>query len=192
MRRPSILTARPLRTVLRLLLAGWLLGAGTTLLAAGPATETEVKAAYLYNFAKFIHWPDSAFSDAQSPLRICVAGDTELLGILQKILQDKQIDNREVRAQALNRLDNSIASCQILYHLSASGIDARSLLARTRQLPVVTIGDNGEFLDLGGMIAFVIVDQRVRFELDLAAIRQADIQLSSRLMGVAYKVREAP
>ncbi len=154
------------------------------------ASEASVKAVYLYNFAKFTRWPESAFERDTSPIRICVLGSAEVTENLQAVLLDKHVDERAVLASNVNDPTTQLRGCHLIYQSAGAKISKWELLRLAQDLPVLTIGEGSEFLDLGGALAFVIENQRIRFEVNLPAANRAGVNLSARLMNVARHVRQ--
>lgn len=148
------------------------------------APEYEVKAAFLYNFAKFVAWPSQAFPGPSAPLRICVFGEDPLDDALSRIVQGKTISGRAI----LNRSVESPAqahTCHILFISRSERARVQQTLACVRDLPVLTVGDSADFLPRGGIINFVLEQDRVRFEINLAAAERQHLKISSKLLAVA-------
>lgn len=164
------------------------LAAAITAAAQSPrAPEYEVKAAFLYNFAKFVEWPPQAFAPSSAPLRICVLGHDPFGDTLSRIVQGKFISGRAIMNQRLQSIGEA-RSCHILF---VSGSDPEALnkaLQSTRDLPVLTVGESDDFLPLGGVINFVLEQDRVRFEINLRAAESHHLKLSSKLLAVARVV----
>ena len=159
-----------------------------TALASGQtkATELQVKAAYLYNFGKFVRWTEAGgASDAR--FTICVLGKDPFDGALDSVVSGESIAGKPL---AVKRVADrsSVTGCRVLY---VSGSEARrfsSLLQELRRMPILTVSDAPDFLRQGGIIQFVTTNDRVRFEVNLPAAQDAGIQLSSELLKVAVKV----
>jgi hypothetical protein len=152
------------------------------------APEYEVKAAFLYNFAKFVEWPANAFAHASAPLRICVLGRDPFGRSLTSITQGKSISGRplvskQVQAPAETR------SCHILFLSRSDSESLKQTLDAIGDLPVLTVGESDDFLKLGGMINFVLEEDRVRFEINLRASESHRLKLSSKLLAVARVVK---
>lgn len=154
------------------------------------SSEDSVKAAYLYNFAKFTRWPEAAFPDRTAPIRLCILGARDMSNALQQILVDKYVDERPVIAVPVNNTATELRSCQLIYHSANSGLSDWEVLRMVQDYPVLTIGEGGDFLDVGGVLSFVTVDQRIRFEVNLPAAKRAGINLSSRLVNIARDIRQ--
>ena len=150
---------------------------------AGEFDEYAVKAAYLYNFAKFVEWPASAFASADAPLSICIAGDNPFGGALDA-LSGKMVESRPVAVRHLPAT-TGLEKCHIVYIGRAEQGRFKAVLAKLARLPVLTVGDVANFAQEGGMIGLVEAEQRIRFNINLAATRQANLKLSSQLLKLA-------
>lgn len=176
----------------RLLAAICTLGclAGSGVRAQTPAaSEYDVKAAYLYNFGKFVQWPPGERRDAES-FDICVVGRDPFGAALDRAVAGATVDKRPVHARRLARAA-AAKGCHVLF---VGALDARQeadLLAAVADSDVLTVGDTSRFLDQGGMIRFVVDGSRVRFEVNLAPARAVGLTLSSDLLRVATAVRQA-
>jgi hypothetical protein len=164
--------------------------------AAAPAhaqdpLEREVRAVYLYNFARYITWPASAFPDARTPVRICVQGTDPFGDALDRAVSGETVNGRPLEAVRV-AFGDPLRGCHILY---ASSVDDRRMaatLASTQGRPVLTVGEDDRFLGRGGMIRFRRVDNRVRFDINLKAVEANGLRISARLLGVAAEVRRLP
>lgn len=152
------------------------------------APEYEVKAAFLYNFAKFVEWPPQAFTQSSAPLRICVLGQDPFGDTLSKIVQGKSISGRIIMNQRLQSTSEARA-CHILFISRSDPEDLNKAIQSTRDLPVLTVGESDDFLAQGGVVNFVLEEDRVRFEINLRAAESHRLKLSSKLLAVARVVK---
>ena len=156
---------------------------------SGAPTEYQVKAAFLYNFAKFVEWPPQVFSGAAEPLTIGVLGRDPFGDDLEQVFRSNTIAGRRVvirRATSIEELRN----CQMVF---ISSSEKRRLLQIFKSLGhtgVLTIGDADDFSRRGGIIGFTLEDSRVHFEINVDAAARAGLKLSSRLLSVATVVRD--
>lgn len=149
--------------------------------------EYAVKAAFLYQFGNFVVWPEGE----RPAFRICVMGidpfGAELEGVLRRAAP---IDGRPaVARRVLGPRD--AGECEILF-VSPSEQRRFGEILEVVPAGILTVGEGAAFLAEGGMLAFEIEDDRVRFDVDLAATREAGLQISSQLLGVARRVLNAP
>jgi hypothetical protein len=155
--------------------------------AQTPPTEYEVKAAFIYNFAKFVEWPASSFDSATAPLRLCVLGSNPLYADLQNIVAEKRIGSRSLQVRRVEAVE--IKDCHVLFLGSVESYRLQQALQAAQGTGVLTIGDVAGFLDQGGMINFVFDQNRIRFEVNLKAAQGAHLQLSSKLLSLAKSVQ---
>ena len=152
-----------------------------------PPSESELKAAFIYNFAKFAEWPPGSFSSPSAPIHLCVLGNNALRAELQTIVADKSIASRPLQARSVDRFE--IKDCHVLFVGLSDSYRLRQALQAAQGASVLTIGDNARFLDQGGMINFILDQNRIRFEVNLKAAQAAHLQLSSKLLSLAKTVQ---
>ena len=157
--------------------------------AAEALTEAQVKAAYVYNFVKYVEWPAGAFATAQSPVVLCVAAGDGLRGALAAI-DGKLAQGRVLQLRRAVRADE-FKACHILFVPESEERGAGELLRKAGSLPVLTVGEHDGFAAAGGVIGFVVRDDRVQFEINPDAAARADLKVSSRLLQLATIVRDA-
>lgn len=162
---------------------GLVLLSATLMLATAPAAhadelEMRVKAAFLYNFARFTSWPDDQLDPGSFVL--CVRAGEALNAALLSAIADKELQGRRVSVRRLGP-GEAIQGCQLLY-LDIGSDGGPGLAAATAML---TVGEGREFAQNQGMIGFYLIDGRLRFAINPERARQAGLQLSSRLLGLA-------
>ena len=165
---------------MRRLLAAVLLCAGSTVTSAQDAAlEYRVKAAYLFNFTKFIEWPNGAFVGGRSfSFSICVAGRNPFGPVLNTTLVGETAAGLPLAARVVNA--GGAAGCHVLF--VPAGVPAATYLRAVDTLPVLTVGESPDFLAQGGIINFVLDGGRVRFEINQTAAERAQLRISSRLL----------
>ncbi len=149
--------------------------------------EYPVKATYLYKFAPFVTWPDSAFSAPNSPFVICVLGEDPFGPVLDQAVSTQRIGARALVIRRLERVDRG-SGCQILYLGASRGQSEADALAAVRGAPVLTVTDAARS-EPQGVIHFVVQDNRVRFQIDDQAAAQNGLMISSKLLSLAVSVR---
>ena len=159
-----------------------LLGLGKNAVA-GEFDEYAIKAAYLYNFAKFVEWPTASFAHAEAPLTICVAGNSPFGSALES-LAGKRVATHPVEVRYLPT-STRIEQCHIAFLSRTEQWRFKPLLAQVSGRPVLTVSDISDFAQGGGMIGLVEAEQRIHFNINLDAARQADLKLSSQLLKLA-------
>lgn len=146
-------------------------------------TEYGVKAGFVYNFAKFVEWPDSVFAVAAAPLRLCILGKAPLDGRLQLLAQ------RQAQGHVIEVTDNPSPrdwrNCQMLYLGEDQALRMKTLQSALAHTPVLTISDIPNFAQQGGMIELYIEEGRVRFAINLAIAQQAGLKLDAQILRMA-------
>lgn len=167
-------------------MAALLLFLGTSVGHGATASETDVKAAFLYNFAKFVEWPAEAFSSETAPIQLAVFGDEEFGTKLRSLLNDKKAHGRSFEVKTISTPQEA-KNFQIVFVASSETRRAPQVLEATRKSPVLTIGESEQFLDSGGMINFVFEDAQLRFEVNPESAQKAKLEISSKLLRLAKK-----
>ena len=164
--------------------------AAAILLVSAPATaqrsdssEAAVKAAFLYNFTKFVEWPDAAFPQPSAAFVVCAFADAAFRKELGTILQSEQVQGRQITIAPASLEDPR--GCHLAYFAQGEAVRQGRMLGAVRRLPVLTVGEGQRFLEQGGLIAFLIENDRVRFAISRRAADAAGLSISSRLLRVA-------
>lgn len=175
----DFLTRRPGRAVaLYLALLGYP--------ASGQAvTEYQIKAAFLFNFAKFVEWPLPA---SFSPFCIAVGGDDPFAGALEEATKNRTIDGRKIVIRHF-KLGSAQPGCEIVF-LAVTPKGIRAALAPFQGTSSLTVGDVPGFCRSGGMIGLQLVDSKVRLEINPEAAQKAHLQVSSKLLALASLVHD--
>lgn len=158
-------------------------GARAEDLSASASREYLIKAAFLYNFAKFTEWPAEAYADASAPLRICVLGDGQL-GRALSALDGKQIKGRQVATVHLAKAEDA-GTCQVLYIGPAEKERLPGILKGLDGRPVLTVTDIPYPVANGGIINLKVVAEKIRFQIDKNVAEAAGLDLSSKLLALA-------
>jgi hypothetical protein len=146
--------------------------------------EYDVKAAYLYNFAKFVAWPPEAFPSAEAPFAICIIGQDPFGQALDAVVKGERIQGRPLVVYRLMGWDDA-ESCQILFVSTSVREDFEQLLGGHTFRRTLTVGEVPQFLAAGGHISFFLEGGNVRFAINAASVARTDLQISSKLMRVA-------
>jgi YfiR/HmsC-like len=147
-----------------------------------------VKAAFLFNFAKFVEWPGSSYMGGGAPFSICVLGE-DPFGDALTSLRGKFVANRPV---AVWRIKNVEAGwrCQILFVSSSEKSHLPAIFSALRGANALLVGETDGFAARGGAIQFILEENHVRFAINPATIRRAGLQVSSKLLALAKIVRD--
>ena len=155
--------------------------------ANSAAEEYSVKAAFLFHFAQFVEWPEETFKDANSPLTYCAVGNDPFQGSLDTILSGKTIGTRSFRVLHFQQ-PQEIQGCQVLFIGAGEKKRLPEILAKTKANSVLTVGESEHFAQEGGMIGFVLEENKIRFEINVETAQKAKLKISSRLLALAKNV----
>jgi hypothetical protein len=165
------------------------------MLASSPAARAEsdaleyaVKATYLYKFGPFIDWPDAAFESPSSAVNLCVVGDDPFGKILDRAVIGQRIGVRPIVVHRL-RATGRDSGCHIMYIAGSDIQSVAEALDAVRGTPVLTITDSARDASAKGIVHFVILENRVRFEIDDYAASVNGITISSKVLSLATSVR---
>jgi hypothetical protein len=153
-----------------------------------PVGEYQLKAVFLFNFAKFVEWPPQAFADPRDPFSICVLGDNPFGSALDDAVRGKTVANRPISIRIVSSSQQA-RTCQILFVSASEAKRMRGLLDALRNFCVLTVGDTDDFTANGGIVQFRMKDARVRIEIDAEAAERANLRISSRLLSLAEPAR---
>ncbi len=150
-------------------------------------TEYQVEATYLYNFGQFVKWPADTAATPNS-FDICVLGQDPFGPVLNTILADETIAGKSVVARRILTPQEGL-NCHVLFISSSESSRLKNILTTLGGASVLTVSDLPQFTQRGGMVQFILQQDRVRFEVNLAATESARLTLSSELLKVATNVR---
>lgn len=159
--------------------------------SAQTVEESRVKAAYLYNFAKFVDWPSGTFRNPNDPAVICVVGDERTSDVLESAVIGKRANGRPVEARS-PRSSEEFKSCQVLFIGFTDKERIAHLLNGLQRSSVLTVGQNDQFISLGGMINLALSHATIELEIDPEASNAAGLKISSRLLVIARLVKAQP
>lgn len=149
-----------------------------------PSQEYKVKAAFIFNFAKFIEWPREVFSSADAPFVIAVVGADPFNGALEQAVAGKKVGTRRVEIRHFDSVDK-IGPCQILFVPTTDGESQARIIQKVENDHVLTIGESDDFDSSGGSLRFFTEDNKMRFEINTDATDQAKLKISSKLLKLA-------
>jgi hypothetical protein len=163
------------------------LGAKAQALDSSDSSEYLIKAGFIYNFAKLVEWPTTAFAQPDSPIVIGILGDDPFGATLDRIVADKKINGRGFAVKRLKWSKDlkDLKDCNILFVSSSEKEHIDSVVDSVKWLPILTIGDAPGFARRGGIINFTLEENRVRFEVNVEAAKNAVLTISSRLLALA-------
>lgn len=178
-----------LRPFFTMMATAWLLLAVANLAAQqSKPSEYQVKAAYLYNFGRFVKWPAGLSAGKADSFSVCVLGHDPFGSILDSTLAGEALDGKPVVVRRLAKPENAV-DCRILFVSSTEEKNLKEVLSAVDQASVLTVSDIPGFSQRGGIIQFIVEGDRIRFEINLASAENAGLTLSSELLKVAATVR---
>lgn len=168
------------------------LGGGVSVLPAQPEDassdairEYAIKAAYLYQFGRYVQWPASAFADSQSPLVIGILGQAPFGDTLEEITRTKRIEGRPIAIRQFASMAE-YKPCHILFVTASAGpAQTTAAIETARKSPVLLVGEESGFLQQGGVVNFFLDENRIRFEVNMEAAQQKQLKISSKLLSLA-------
>jgi hypothetical protein len=152
-----------------------------------PADEYQVKAAFLYNFAKFVEWPPEAFKKSDEPITICILGLDPFGHSLEKTLAGRSVDGRSLAVSHISNVKQA-AGCQMLFIGAAEDKRSPPILDGIVTPGVLTIGESDTSGADGVIINMRLDSGKVRFDINLAAADREKLKISSRLLSLAHIV----
>jgi hypothetical protein len=178
--------------VITCLLTAMALGSHAEVLDSSDSSEYLIKAGFIYNFAKLVEWPTASFAQPDSPIVIGILGEDPFGATLDKIVADKKINGRALAIKRVkwSRDLKDLKDCNILFVSTSEKEHIESVIDAMKGLPILTIGDAPGFAKRGGIINFVLEDNKVRFEVNVEAAKHADLTISSRLLTLARIVQQ--
>ena len=184
---------RPATTITRWLAAlAAVFVLGRALVASGVESgsiEYKIKAGYLYNFGKFVEWPESRASTNGSPFVIGIIDGDGALPVMELVLAGKLIHNRpvEVKSVSPSNLDGSV---HILFVTRSSGRTLAEIQGAVAGAPVLVVGETDLFAENGGMVGFVRENETIKLTLNLEAANRVGLKISSKLSSVSRLVKD--
>ena len=157
-------------------------------IAAQEANEYEVKAAFLYNFARFVEWPDNVSPDPNGPLVIAILGRDPFGGEIDRAIEGKTVNGRRLVIKRFSSVE-TYEQCHILFVSSSERGNLPRILAAVRTSSVLTVSETDRFAQIGGIINFITIENRIRFEINRAAAARVGLKISSKLLSLGRVVR---
>ena len=165
---------------------GMLMSTGTALRAQPPGSpEYLLKAAFLYNIAKFVEWPPAALSTSNTPMTVCVVGDA--FGTAIETVEGKQVQGHPLTVKQDPSV-NAAKDCHLLFVSETELGKSAALLAAVKGGPVLTVCDSARCTERGFMVNLQLTDNKVGLEINMDTVQLAPIKISSQLMKLARLV----
>lgn len=155
---------------------------------AESATEHELKAVFLYNFANYITWPESAFQNKDSPFNYCLLGRSRINDSLNAVIKNETIKGRHLRLVEFQH-PTQLSECHILFiHQMVEGYPP-DLLRQLAAESILTVGDDANFIPAGGAISLLQKARKIDLVISMDAVELARLKVSSKLLRLAKRVR---
>jgi hypothetical protein len=164
---------------------------GTALAEETVSKEYQIKAAYLYNFAKFVEWPADSFANGDSPLVIGVFGQNPFGKELEAIAQAHQINGRPIVIRSITSAAGA-AGVHLMFICATDDNQVAAILGSLKNTAILTVGESRKFMDAGGIIDFVREADKVRFEVSAMEAERHGLKISAQLLKLATVVRKNP
>lgn len=156
--------------------------------AQTPLAETQVKAAFILNFARLVEWPERVFLSRESPVTICLLGH-DAFGDALSALESRQVQGRPIKIRR-NLTADEARACHVVFIAESNERQSGAAVRHLSKLPILTIGDIDGFIDTGGAIGLVMSDNRLQFEINREALDQAQLKASAQLLKLARNLRD--
>ena len=161
------------------------------MLTAGPVlaapTTSQVEAVFLFNFSQFVDWPAQAFPQPDSPIVIGVLGSDPFDGTLDDVVRGEMVKGRPLVVRRFQHVEQ-LTDCHILFISRSERPRLEPIVQSLKGRSVLTVSDLDEFASQGGVIGFVLVDNKIRLRVNLQAAKEAGLTLSSKLLRPAQIV----
>ena len=148
------------------------------------AGEYEIKAAFLYNFARYVEWPPDRLPAAGDAFVVTVLGEDPFGDTLDAIVRDRTIHDRRLTVRRVARVED-VGDSQILFISRSEAEDLPRILQRLETAPILTVGETAQFAERGGMIRFRREGERIGFDINVASTERAGLRISSQLLKLA-------
>jgi YfiR/HmsC-like len=152
--------------------------------------EYEVKAAFLFNFTKFVEWPESSFLDAHSPIVIGILGEDPFGDSLTRLVAGQKAQGRSIMIAKYRRGDD-LRRCHVLFISASERQRSAQIIGSLQDTSILTVSDIDGFAVAGGVLQFVMQENRVRFLVNLEAATQNKLRVSAKLLALAQVVNHS-
>jgi uncharacterized protein DUF4154 len=154
-----------------------------------PSVEYQAKAAFLYNFVKFVEWPPDAFQNEKSPITLCVFRYDPFGSALDEVIAGQTLNNRRVVVQRINKLPD-LKACQLVFVSDREDKHLPEILDSLEGASALVVGEGEDFAEHSGGIQFFLENKQLRFVVNVDAIQRARLKVSSKLLALARIVHD--
>ncbi|MDY6971927.1 MAG: YfiR family protein [Thermodesulfobacteriota bacterium] len=175
-------------TNILILLALFCLSIANNVYAESASREYLIKAAFIYNFAKFVEWPDKAFAGKETPITLCILG-RDPFGKAIESIRGEMIRGRRLVIKVAEELED-LGKCHILFVSRSEKMELDRIFAWIERWNVLTVAAMRGFAEEGGIINFFTSGKKTRFEINISAAERAGLKISSRLLRLAVIITD--
>jgi hypothetical protein len=187
LKRLGLLVRRDLLFIAALLLPAYDIFAASN--PESQVSEYEVKAAYIYYFAKFTEWPSEVLPNSNSPIIIGIIGNSEFASTLENIVKGKTVQNHPILIHNL-KIPAIFSGCHIIFISSYEQQHVNQIIGSLRSASILTVTEAEKSSRSKGLINLLVEEGKVHFEIDLASTTKAGLKISSKLLRLANAFAE--
>jgi hypothetical protein len=169
----------------------WLVGGRCVAAESLGTKEYQLKAAFLYNFTKFVEWPTNSFDDPDAPLILAVAGKGPCAAELEQVVKGRTANGRRIVVKMVETPE-AAKGAHVLFLPASEDPRIEEWLGAVRNAGTLTVGESEPFAKAGGIIRFLLEGDKVRFEINVDSTEQAGLKISAQLLKLAKTVRRNP
>ncbi|MCW3110007.1 MAG: YfiR family protein, partial [Segetibacter sp.] len=155
---------------------------------AQTSREYNIKAVFLYNFTQFVEWPSNTFPGPDAPFIIGILGDDPFHSSIDEAVANEKAKGHPIIVQRYRNVKD-INNCHILFISNTESGKLREILAALASKNILTVSDIPDFATTGGIIRFITKENKIKLQINLPASKDADLNISSKLLQVAEIVR---
>lgn len=154
---------------------------------APPSKEYQVKAVFLFNFTQFVEWPASAYPAENAPIVIGVLGKNPFSTYLEKVISGEVVKGHPLVVKHFNHVEE-VKECHILFINEKDVNKLEQIVLNLKGQNILTVSDADTFMPQGGMVRFITVDKKIKFQINPDAAKAANLNISSKLLSLAQIV----
>jgi hypothetical protein len=149
-----------------------------------PALEYQVKAAFLFNFTRFIHWPPSAYSSPDAPFVIGIVGNDPFGSYIDDLVSGELAEGHKILVRRYTD-GSDPKGCHLVFINCSTPAQTKTTILQTGGQNILTVGDQDDFISMGGILRFYKQDNKIKMEIELAAAKAAELDISAKLLQLA-------
>jgi hypothetical protein len=151
---------------------------------AGPDREHRIKAVFLFNFAQFVQWPEKDLGGPEEPMVVGVLGEDPFDAYLDEVVKGEKVNNRPIVVKRFKRIED-VHACHVLFVSVSESSRFESIIAGLKSRGILTVGESQDFCKRGGMVCFATENGKIRLKINLEAVQEAHLTVSSKLLRLA-------